>query len=97
MDFTLKILKNGMNRLSIIGEKILSLPKSLYVSLKLCNSFTDAIKCPILVRFNCKIKSLEGYVKFKNNITPFMFQFGFNDIGVYDKKYQRSILEIRGG
>lgn len=42
-------------------EKLLSVPKSLYVCLKLF-SFKDVIKLPILVRFDCKLKSLKGSI-----------------------------------
>lgn len=42
-------------------EKILSLPKSLYVSFRLC-PLKDAIKIPILVRCNCKLLNLSGLV-----------------------------------
>ena len=43
-------------------EKILSVPKSLWVSLHLL-PLKDAIKLPVFVRYNTKILSLKGNVK----------------------------------
>lgn len=43
-------------------EKILSLPKSLYVSLRFF-PLVQAIRIPILVRYNTKLTSLSGLVK----------------------------------
>ena len=43
-------------------EKILSIPKSFWVSLHFF-SFKDAIRLPVLVRYNAKIQSLKGTVR----------------------------------
>lgn len=43
-------------------EKILSIPKSFWVSVHFF-SFKDAIKLPVLVRYNTKIQSLTGNIK----------------------------------
>lgn len=43
-------------------EKLLSLPKSLYVSMKFF-PLLQAIRIPILVRYNTKLTSLCGTVK----------------------------------
>lgn len=79
-----------------IIEKILSIPKSLYVSIRLF-PLHDALKLPCLVRYNTKILDLKGQIKVKNGIVkPFMFHFGFGGVGVFDKRYERSILQIGG-
>lgn len=46
-------------------EKILSLPKSIYVSMKFF-PFSQALRIPILVRYNTKLTSLSGTVKFNS-------------------------------
>lgn len=46
-------------------EKILSLPKSLYVSMKFF-PLVQAIRIPILVRYDTKLTSLSGTVKFNS-------------------------------
>lgn len=77
-------------------EKFLSIPKSFYVSLKLF-PLKEAIKLPCLVRFNTHIVDLKGKIRVKNGrVKPFMFNFGFGNIGVFDKKFERSILQING-
>ena len=48
-------------KISKIIEYILSLPKSVYVSFRLF-SLKDAVKVPVLVRYNCSLLSLKGNV-----------------------------------
>lgn len=43
-------------------EKILSVPKSFWVSLHFF-SFKEALKLPFFVRYNCVLKNLSGTVK----------------------------------
>lgn len=78
-------------------DKILSIPMSLWVSLHFF-PFKEAIKLPVLVRYNTKIKSLKGKVVIpehgggeKSRLT-----IGFGNVEIYDKKYQRSVLELDG-
>ena len=42
-------------------EYLLSLPKSIYVCFRLFQ-FKDALKLPMLVRYNCRLYSLKGTV-----------------------------------
>lgn len=77
-------------------EYILSLPKSLYVSFRLL-PFKQAIKVPILVRYNCKLLNLQGLIKIDSgNVKIGMIQIGFGNVGIFDKKYERCILDIQG-
>ena len=77
-------------------EKIISLPKSLYVSFRL-TGIRNCFRLPILVRYNVVLKSLKGKVIFDGcNPKRGILQVGFNNINVLDKKYQRSIMEIDG-
>ena len=77
-------------------ETLLSLPKSLYVCLRLL-PFSIAIKRPIIVRYNCKIVNLSGSVSFlKERIKHGMLKIGFGRVGVIDKRYTRNMLEICG-
>lgn len=81
--------------MNIIVEKILSIPKSLYVCLRLL-PFSQAIKLPIHVRYNASILSTKGYVEFKKKVHSGMLNIGFEKIGIFDKKFQRAILQIDG-
>ena len=72
-------------------ELILSIPKSLYVSLRLM-PLKYALKLPIFVRYNCKIISLKGKVEVdKSAIKTKILSIGFGSVGVFDKTYERSI------
>lgn len=79
-----------------VFDKLISLPKSLYVSYRL----TDIKKFwrfPILVRYNVVLKELRGQVIFDNCSPVFgLIQIGFNQVNILDLKYQRGILEIGG-
>lgn len=76
-------------------ERLLSLPKSFYVSARL-TGWKTACRLPISVRYNCKLADLSGRVVFPNKVQPNMLMIGFGDVGVFDKRYSRSILEIKG-
>ena len=75
-------------------QKILSIPKSLYVSIKLCG-LKKGIKLPVLVRYNTVLRDISGQV-----ITPVrggVIRVGFNSgEGTADGKYLRCVLEVSG-
>lgn len=76
-------------------EYFISLPKSFYVSWKL-TSFKTAFKLPIFVRYNTILKKLTGTLEIQTTPYPGIVRIGFGNVGIYDKRYQRSILEISG-
>lgn len=76
-------------------EKIISIPKSLYVSFRLF-PFQNAWRMPILVRYNCKLQSLHGIININGGVKTAILQIGFGHVGVFDKTYERSIIEING-
>jgi len=80
----------------MVLEYILSLPKSFYVSWRL-TSFREALHFPIVVRYNTKIVSLKGHVEISNRKRKrASIIIGFNNVGIYDKKHSRPILQIEG-
>lgn len=81
--------------MSIISRKLeflLSIPKSLYVSLKLC-SFKQAMHLPIVVRYNTKILGVNGSASILGGDR---IRIGFGQISEFDKKYERSIIRFNG-
>lgn len=76
-------------------ERLLSIPKSFYVSGKL-TGWKNAYKLPICVRFNSLLKDLTGEVLIESEIQSKMLLIGFGEIGIFDKRYSRTILEIKG-
>ena len=79
-----------------IIERILSIPKSLWVSLHYF-PLAEALRLPVCVRYNVILKSLKGSVTV-NSTPPHLgrLSVGFGDVGLYDKRYNRSVLEIYG-
>lgn len=58
-----------MNKMNNKIEKILSVPKSFWVSLHFFR-LKDALKLPFFVRYNCVLKNLSGNIKMGSN-SPF--------------------------
>lgn len=74
-------------------ELIFSVPKSLYVSARLCG-LKKALKLPVVVRYNTVLRNLSGSVECANGAR---FAVGFSDgEGTLDKRYVRSVIEISG-
>lgn len=65
--------------------------------MRLVKSLKIALKLPIIVRYDTILKSLNGRLLFKNQlIQTGIIRCGFGGVGIFDKRYQRSILEIAG-
>ena len=66
-----------MRRFRVILFIILSLPKTIIFNI-LSFKFLDAIKLPVLVGYNIKVKSTKrGVICFEGKKQPFMVRFGF--------------------
>lgn len=76
-------------------DLILGILKTIYINLKYLN-FMDAIKLPIIVSRNVRLKSLSGTIKINSNIQTGMIKLGFGNVGIFDKKLDKSILELEG-
>lgn len=77
-------------------NKIISIPKSLYVNFKLFE-FKKAIKLPIIISYNTKIVGIKrGVIDIKGNITRGLITIGFDGFeGVQENK--NSLLRIDNG
>ena len=77
-------------------ESKLSLPKSLYVCLRLL-PFRQALHVPIRVRYNCRLPALKGKMILRSMPShgP-AFLFGFSDVTIFDKKHSRATLAVNG-
>ena len=84
-------------KMRLFFEKILSVPKSFWVSIHYF-SFKDAWKLPIMVRYNTCLYAVGGIIKVDkaSGLKRGMLSFGFGGVGVFDKKYERSIWEVNG-
>lgn len=73
---------------------LLSFPKSICFCIKML-PFKTAIKLPIIIRYNTKISSCKGKIDIERKKFA-SIKIGFGGAGCFDKKYQRTILEIDG-
>src|SRR5665647_139636 len=55
-----------------------------------------AIKLPIYIAKYTKFVSLKGNIKIESTLKPGMIRFGFGDVGIVDKKYTRTLIELNG-
>lgn len=76
-------------------EYVLSLPKSIYLNFRVL-PFKDAIKLPLLVRYNTVMSSYSGKVTILGGAVLGSIKIGFGHVGCFDKKYERSIWEVAG-
>ncbi len=74
-------------------SKILSLPKSIYVCLKVL-PFKKALRLPILVHYQTRLTNLTGKVIFSNRQGRLLF--GFSDVSIYPESAMVSVLELKG-
>ncbi|HZL08486.1 MAG TPA: acyltransferase [Prolixibacteraceae bacterium] len=69
--------------------------KTIYINFKLL-PFKDAIKLPIVVSHKTKFQSLKGEIEILSKIHFAMIKIGFSSVGIFDYKYERTILELNG-
>lgn len=81
-------------KFSDILEYLISLPKSIYVNLRLL-PFKQAIHLPIICRYNVKIISLKGKAILEKSKFG-CCQIGFGTVSIFDSAYERTILKING-
>lgn len=75
--------------------EIISLPKSLYVCLRLL-PFSQAIRIPILVRYNTKLVDLSGRACLEGVCRYGRVKIGFTFNGIFDPSKERCMLQIEG-
>lgn len=69
--------------------------RSIYFNLKFFKLST-AIKLPILISKNTKFIDLSGKVIINSEIRPGLIRIGFGHVGIFDKKNEKTLLEISG-
>ena len=76
-----------------IIEAILGFPKTVIVNFK-CLPLKQAIKFPILVSSHTYLRSVKGTIQIEAPVSTAMILYGFGDVGIFDKKHSRSVLEL---
>jgi len=69
--------------------------KTIYINFKYF-SLKNALKLPILISRNVWLKNCSGKIDILGNIYSGMIRIGFGEVGIFDKKHSRSILEFSG-
>lgn len=69
--------------------------KTIYFNFKYF-SFKDAMQFPIILSRNVCLKELKGSVSIEGKLRYGMIRIGFGNIGIFDKKKSRSVLQLFG-
>lgn len=84
-----------MNVLAKYTEFILDLPKTVFFNLKYFGA-RGMFKLPVLVSRKVKFVNTGGKVKLEGNFGFAVIRLGFSDVGIFDKRYDRTIWDVRG-
>jgi hypothetical protein len=69
--------------------------KTLYFNLSYF-PLSVAIRLPVFISKNVWFKKLKGKIILPDRVYPGIVKIGFGDIGIFDKKRSRSVLELNG-
>lgn len=69
--------------------------KTIYFNFKYL-PFKQALFLPIFISRKCNLLVLKGEVEILEKISPGLIQIGYGKIGIFDRRYSRSVLEIKG-
>ena len=85
---------NIKKKIIIFFEILFGIPKSLIFNFKYL-PFKQAVKLPIIISRYCSLLELDGEVIIKSSIIkPGMIMLGIGSLGIIDKKFNRSIIEL---
>lgn len=84
----------------MLGAKIWKLFRDITIKTIVFNfkylKFTQAIKLPIFISNHVYLKNLKGRVILEGDIRPGRIQIGYGNVGIFDDKKSRSVLDIHG-
>ncbi len=69
--------------------------KSIYFNFKYL-PFRQAIRFPLFVSFRTKLIATQGSIRINGPLRTGMIRIGFGEVGIFDKKYNRVIWEVKG-
>lgn len=81
--------------ISVLKELRRSNLKSVYFNLKYL-PFGKAILLPIRVSRHCTLISMKGTLEIQSQITPGMIHIGYGKVGIFDRKRERTVWNLRG-
>lgn len=80
-------------RIEFIFEAIFGFGKTIAVNFK-CLPLKQAIKLPVLISNHCYLRCVKGTFVIDAPVKTGMILMGFGNVGIFDKKRSRSILEL---
>ena len=81
--------------LSVLKELRRSNLRSVYFNLKYL-PFAKAILLPFRVSRHCTLMSMKGVLEIQSKINPGMIHIGYGEVGIFDRKRERSVWNVRG-
>jgi len=84
-----------MNVLAKFAGFILDLPKTVFFNLKYFG-IRGLFILPVLVSRKVKYVNSGGKVKLEENLRFGIIRLGYSDVGIFDKRYHRTIWDVRG-
>ena len=69
--------------------------KTIYFNLKMF-PLVDALKMPVFISYGTKFISLKGKIGIESSLKPGMIRFGFGSVGIVDKRFSRTLIELNG-
>lgn len=80
-------------QLQIIWEILLGIPKTIFINFKYL-PLKQAIYFPIIVSRYCNLLECSGRIKICGEVKTGMILLGIGNVGIFDKRKSRSILEV---
>ena len=78
-------------------DAFLGLPKTIYFNFKYL-PIKQAMKLPIFLSHHVRLWEMKGYIKLSSpQITIGMIKIGFENVGIFDQRYSRTIWKNEGG
>jgi acetyltransferase-like isoleucine patch superfamily enzyme len=74
---------------------IFDFPKTIYFNYHYLG-IGSIFKLPVLVSRKVKLLKVKGKLKIEKELSFGMLKIGFSDIGIFDKRYNRSIWDVSG-
>ncbi|RUT70384.1 acyltransferase [Flavobacterium cupreum] len=89
-------MNNFINKSIFLSKRLVKENfKTIYFNFKYF-PFSEAIMFPVLISKNVLFNELKGSIRFECPLRYGLVKIGYGKVGIFDKKFSRSILQISG-
>jgi acetyltransferase-like isoleucine patch superfamily enzyme len=74
---------------------LFDIPKTLYFNIRYFG-FKGIFKLPVFISRKVKLLKIEGKITIETELKMGMIRIGYLEVGIFDKKYERTIWEVNG-